>query len=270
MKSRVAGAVFATVGLLAAGCATVPYTKRSQFMLVSESQETQLGAAAFQEVLKKEPVSRDPAANAAVREVGERIARAADRPDYKWEFVVIDDPKTVNAFALPGGKVAVYTGLFPVARDEAGLAVVMGHEVAHALARHGAERISQQQAVQLGAIGASVALGSAAPATQSAIMQAFGLGAQVGVLLPFSRKQESEADQIGMILMAKAGYDPEAAVGLWERMRTASGGKGPPELLSTHPSDDTRIERIREFLPQARRYYVADPTLVVSNLPAAH
>src|SRR5262245_11957824 len=144
--------------VLASACTTVPYTNRSQFMLVSEKQETQLGVAAFQEVVKQENISHDPAANAVVRRVGERIARAADKPNYQWEFVVIDDPETVNAFALPGGKVAVYTGLFPVAKDESGLAVVMGHEVAHALARHGAERISQQQAVQVGAIGASVAL----------------------------------------------------------------------------------------------------------------
>jgi predicted Zn-dependent protease len=245
-------------------CATVPYTQRTQLILVGEEQEAQLGAAAYQEVLQKANVVRDPAVNEAVRRVGERIARAVDEPGYDWEFTVIDDPRQVNAFALPGGKVAVYTGLFPVARDEAGLAAVLGHEVAPVLARHGAERMSQGLLADLAATGVAVAVSDTSPATRNAVLQAFGLGAQVGVLLPFGRTQESEADHIGLILMAKAGYDPEAALALWQRMEQA-GGQAPPEWLSTHPSYGTRQSNIESWLPEARRYY--DPEADVTNRP---
>lgn len=251
---------------LAVACATAPFTKRSQLILLSEGQEVQLGADAYREVLQKEPVERDPALTAAVRRVGERIARVAEKPDYQWEFTVIDEPKQVNAFALPGGKVAVYTGLFPVAQDEAGLAAVMGHEVAHALARHGAERMSQGVVAELLATGAAISLGNANPVTRNAVMGAFGLGAWVGVSLPYSRARESEADHIGLILMAKAGYDPEAALGLWQRME-ARGGSSPPEFLSTHPAYGTRQENIRKWIPEARQYYKPDPNLKVLPLP---
>src|SRR5262245_61973904 len=247
--------------LCAAACTTTPYTHRSQLMVVSEAQEVQLGAQAYQQVLSESRIENDPRVNDIVRRVGQRIATAANRPDYQWEFVVIDDPKTVNAFALPGGKVAVYTGMFPVAETEAGLATVMGHEVAHALARHGAERMSQQMGMQALGTGIAVALGAsgAGSVTQSVAMQAFGLGAQVGVLLPFSRSQESEADHIGLILMAQAGYDPSQAVTFWERMESASGGKGPPEYLSTHPSHGTRVAQIEGWLPEAQGYYKKSP-----------
>jgi predicted Zn-dependent protease len=157
--------------------------------------------------------------------------------------------------------------LYPVAQDEAGLAVVVGHEVAHALARHGGERMSQGVVAQLAGVGLSVAVGDASPATRNAVMGAFGLGAQVGVLLPFGRAQESEADHIGMILMAKAGYDPAAALGLWERMEARAGGSSPPEFLSTHPGYQTRQENIRSWIAEARGYYNADPNLTVSQLP---
>jgi predicted Zn-dependent protease len=250
-----------------AACATVPYTQRSQLLLISQSEELRLGAAAYQEVLKKQRLVHDPEVNAAVRRVGERIAQAADRSTYDWEFKVIDDPKQVNAFALPGGKVAVYTGLFPVAQDEAGLAVVMGHEVAHALARHGAERMSQGLLVQLGAVGLSVALGSSSPATRNAIFQAYGLGSQVGVLLPFSRSQEEEADHIGMILMAKAGYDPEAALALWQRMDARATGHAPPEFLSTHPGYHTRQRNIEGWMAEARGYYQPVAGQTIEKLP---
>lgn len=251
-----------------AACATVPYTQRSQLILMSQSEELQLGAAAYQEVLKKQPVARDPAVNAIVRRVGERIAEAADKPTYDWEFTVVDDPKQVNAFALPGGKVAVYTGLFPVAQDEAGLAVVMGHEVAHALARHGAERMSQGLLVQLGAVGLSAALGGSSPATRSAVYQAYGLGSQVGVLLPFGRSQEEEADHIGMILMAKAGYDPAAALTLWQRMEAQAAGHAPPEFLSTHPSYHTRQRNIEGWMAEAKGYYRPVAGQTNEKLPA--
>jgi predicted Zn-dependent protease len=250
------------------GCVTAPYTKRSQLILLSESEEVQLGVASYDEVLKQAKVVRDPAFTEPLRRVGERIARVANKPEYDWEFTVIDDPGQVNAFALPGGKVAVYTGLYPVAEDEAGLAVVVGHEVAHALARHGAERMSQGVVAQLAGVGLSVVVGDSSPATRNAVMGAFGLGAQVGVLLPFGRSQESEADHIGMILMAKAGYDPAAALKLWRRMEAQAGGASPPEFLSTHPGYQTRQKNIRSWIPEAEKYYQRDPNLTVSKLPA--
>lgn len=253
--------------LIIAACATVPYTQRSQLVLLSESDEMKLGADAYQEVLAKEKVVRDPAVVALVTGVGERIAAVANKPEYKWQFSVIDDPKQANAFALPGGKVAVYTGIFPVARDTAGLATVVGHEIAHAIARHGAERMSQGLVAQIAGTGLAVGLGGQSPAAQSAIMQAFGLGVQVGALLPFGRAQESEADHIGLILMAKAGYDPAAAVGLWQRFE-AGGSAGPPEFLSTHPSYGTRIQQLRQWLPEAESYYRPSNAAPVTQLPS--
>jgi predicted Zn-dependent protease len=259
--------------LLSAGCSTVPYTNRSQLMLMSESQDLQLGAAAFSEVLKKEKVVRDPQLVEPVQRVGQRIAAAAEKPEYQWEFVVIDDPKTANAFALPGGKVAVYTGLFPIARDEAGLAVVMSHEVAHALARHGAERMSQGTLIQIGAVGVAVATSGAGASsgTQQAIMQAYGLGSTVGLALPFGRSQESEADHIGLILMAKAGYDPRAAAGFWQRMAGAEQSGRPPEWLSTHPSPETRITDIEKWIPDALAYFKPPgaPVAMLPSIPGA-
>jgi predicted Zn-dependent protease len=259
--------------ILMTGCTTVPYTNRSQFMLMSESEDMQLGAAAYQQVLKKEPISHDAQIISVVTEVGQRIAAVADKPDYKWQFTVIDDPKQANAFCLPGGKVAVYTGIFPIARDNAGLAAVIGHEVAHALARHGAERMSEDTLLQVGAVGVAVAAGAsgAGGATQSAIMQAYGLGSTVGIALPFSRSQESEADHIGLILMAKAGYDPQAAVGLWERMARAERESSPPEWLSTHPLPTTRQDDLRGWLAEAMKYYTppGQPVVMLPEVPGA-
>lgn len=226
-----------------------------------------LGADAYAEVLAKAKVVRDPKVVALVARIGERIARVANKPEYTWEFTVIDDPKQANAFALPGGKVAVYTGIFPIARDSAGLATVMGHEVAHAIARHGAERMSRGVVAQIAATGLAVGLGGQTPATQNAVMQAFGLGVQVGAILPFSRSQESEADHIGMILMAKAGYDPAAAADLWRRFE-AGGSGGPPEFLSTHPSYGTRIQEIEQWLPEASAYFDPSAAAPVVLLPA--
>lgn len=256
---RSAGAALALLLIALSGCSTVPYTNRSQFMVMSESDDLKLGAAAYQQVLKKERIVHDPQITAPVQAVGRRIAAAADKPDYQWEFTVIDDPKQANAFCLPGGKVAVYTGIFPIAKDEAGLATVIGHEVAHALARHGAERVSTSMALQAAGTAVAIAAGGQGAATQQAIMGAYGLGAQYGVALPFGRSQESEADRIGLILMAKAGYDPEAALGLWQRMEANSGGKGPPEWLSTHPSESTRQQDIRGWIAEARKYFQPPP-----------
>ena len=252
--------------LLATACTSAPYTNRSQFILVSESFENSLGVDAYKEVLTKSKISHDPQLVGVMHDVGERIAKAADKSTYHWEFNVIDDPKTANAFALPGGKIAVYTGLFPIAHDSAGLAAVLGHEIGHALAHHAGERMSQNVAVQVLGTGLSVGLGGQSPGTQSAIMQAFGLGAQVGVLLPFSRTQEAEADHIGLILMAKAGYDPHAALDLWQRFAKMEK-QSPPEYLSTHPNYNTREQNIASWMSEAMGYYHADPSIRVQTLP---
>lgn len=216
------------LGCAALGCAKVPYTNRSQLILVSQRDESALGAQAFSQVVAKSRVDSSPDVNRAVTEVGERLARVAKRPDFQWKFIVIDDPHQVNAFCLPGGKVAVYTGILPVAQDQAGLAVVLGHEIAHALARHGAERMSQGMVAQ--SVGQALAIGLGGGAESAMILAAYGLGTQYGVLLPYGRTQESEADHIGLLLMAQAGYDPREAVDFWQRMER-SGGGGTPEFL---------------------------------------
>jgi len=259
--------------LLAAACTTVPYTNRTQLMLMSESEDVRLGAAVYQQVLKEERVVRDPQVTEVVTRVGQRIAAVANKPDYQWEFTVIDDPKQANAFCLPGGKVAVYTGIFPIARDEAGLATVIGHEVAHALARHGAERMSQNTALQIGAAGVAVAAGASGVSggTQQLIMQAYGLGSTIGIALPFNRSQESEADHIGISLMAQAGYDPQASIGLWQRMEAAEHGSRPPHWLSTHPSPKTRQQDLRRWMAEAQRYYKPNgqPVVMLPSIPGA-
>lgn len=237
-----------------AGCATVPYTQRRQFNIVSDSEEYAMGLQAYQETLAKAKLSADAGAAAMVERVGRRIAAAAEQPGFDWQFKLIDDPKMVNAFCLPGGRVAVYTGILPVTATEEGLAVVMSHEVAHALAHHGAERMSQGELVNLGGAALQAGMAKKDPAVQNKVLAAFGLGANIGVLLPFSRGHEAEADRIGLILMSKAGYDPRAAVPFWRRM-AAGGGQKPPEFLSTHPSDGTRIRKIEAALPEALKYY---------------
>lgn len=237
--------------ILGAGCETVPVTGRSQLQLVSPAKEAEMGLQAYKEILGKAKVSHDPATNELVARVGTRIARATGRTDLAWEFTVIDEPKTVNAFALPGGKVAVYTGILPITRDDAGLAAVLGHEVAHVLARHSAERVSQQLSVQLGAQLAGAVFGIDPELTQAGA----GILAN-GLLLPWGRSQESEADHLGLIYMAKAGYDPHAARDLWLRMAEASRGQSrPPEFLSTHPSEATRVKQIEAWMPEAMQYY---------------
>ena len=239
--------------LAAVACQTVPLTNRSQLLLIPEGTELQMGLTSYQEILKKGRVSHDPALNDQVRRVGTRIAEATGRTDYRWEFTVLED-KQVNAFCLPGGKVAVYTGILPVTHDDAGLAAVLGHEVAHAIARHGGERISQQLAVQGGLIAIQAALAGRDPGTMQLITAGLGAGATVGLLLPWSRQQESEADHLGLIYMARAGYHPEAARDLWVRM-ASQGGARQPEFLSTHPLPQTRIAQIEAWLPEALQQY---------------
>jgi metalloendopeptidase OMA1, mitochondrial len=234
--------------LFIASCVSAPYTGRSQLMLVSESDEVTSGQLAYRQILRDSVSTSDQEALRMVRAVGERIAAAANKPDYRWEFRIINDPETVNAFCVPGGKVAVYTGLFPIARDEAGLAVVLGHEVAHALLRHAGERMSQAEV-----LGAGMAVAGASGINPQ-ILQALGLGASVGLILPFSRSQESEADHVGLILMAKAGYDPRVALEVWDRMARKEKG-APPAFLSTHPGYETRVQQLRSFMPEALSYY---------------
>jgi len=244
------GLIFLAAATLTA-CVTTPYTNRKQFILVSEGEEDQMGLQAYNETLKTAKISKDPAANEMLQRVGKRIAQAADKPEYHWQFTLIDEPKTVNAFCLPGGRVAVYTGILPITQDESGLAVVLSHEVSHAIARHGAERISEQQAAGVAqqlAVEAGVIKNAE---TLQVVQLAYGIGAG----LPHSRAQESEADHIGIILMAKAGYDPRTAIPFWQRMAQASGGNAPPTFLSTHPSDKQRVQRIQEQMPEALRYY---------------
>lgn len=247
---------------LATACARVPYTNRSQLILVSQEQEVQLGAQAFQEVVRESRVVTSPSVVSPVDTIGRRLATVANRPDFQWQFVVLDDPKQVNAFCLPGGKVAVYTGILPVARDANGLAVVMGHEIAHAIARHGAERMSQAAVAEAG--GAVIG----AATQSSAVMAAYGLGAQYGILMPYGRSQESEADRIGLMLMAQAGYDPRAAIGFWQRMAEAGGGDA-PEFLSTHPSHGTRAQQLQEWMPEAVAAYERSNKATNVTLPVA-
>ena len=254
-----------------AGCATNPYTNRSQFLLIPESQEVHMGKQAYAQALNDPNVvvSKNPAEVEPVERVAERIIAAAKQSKYakraksfQWEVTVIKDDKTKNAWALPGGKIAFYTGIFPEAKNENGLAAIMGHEVVHALARHGAERISQHTAANLG-MQVAVAAFDLKPLTQTLAMQALG----IGVLLPFSRSHESEADYIGLILAAEAGYDPREAVHLWKRMADSSKGS-PPEFLSTHPAHETRIANLQKWMPEAMARYERAEKAPVSTLPA--
>jgi len=253
-----------------AGCATNPYTNRSQFLLIPESQEVHMGNQAYAQTLNdpKVVISSNPAEVEPVQRVAERIIAAAKQSKYaeraksfQWEVTVIKDDKTKNAWALPGGKIACYTGIFPEAKNENGLAAIMGHEVVHALARHGAERVSQHSAANVGMQIAAAAL-DLKPITQTLALQALG----IGVLLPFSRSHESEADYIGLLLAAEAGYDPREAVLLWERMAESSKGSS-LEFLSTHPAHKTRIENLQKWMPEAMARYERAEKAPVSTLP---
>ena len=222
---------FALFLLLMTGCVVNPYTNRRKILITSEAQENQLGVQAYQEVLAKERISTDPREVDPVRRVGRRLEAVANKPDFGWEFNVIVNDKTRNAWCLPGGKIVFYTGIFPALHDEAGMASVMGHEIAHALLRHGGERMSSGMLV--GAAGSllGAALGNQSEKTKKRVMAAIGIGLNYGVLLPFSRSQESEADGLGLILMARAGYDPRQSVEVWRRM-SEMGGDQPPEFMS--------------------------------------
>jgi predicted Zn-dependent protease len=269
MMNKAAGrAVVVGAGLLVvlAGCSEVPITGRRQLNFVPTSLVTSMSLEQYDQFISQSKVVTGTPEAALVKTVGAKIVQAVEQytktqgiqdpfAGYKWEFNLIQDPN-VNAFAMPGGKVVVYTGILPVTRDEAGLATVVGHEIAHVFADHGGERLSQQLLAQMGAVGLSAALSKQPEQTKSLFMSAYGLGSQVGVLLPFSRQQESEADHLGLIFMALAGYDPHAAVAFWQRMAAAGqGASKPPEFLSTHPADATRIRNLEALLPEAMEYY---------------
>jgi predicted Zn-dependent protease len=240
-----------------ASCATAPETGRKQLILMDPAQEAQMGFQAFSQLKQQKPYITSGKDAEMVQRVGQRIAKVARVPHAKWEFVLFKDD-TPNAFALPGGKVGVNTGILKITQNEAGLATVMGHEVAHVVARHGAERTSQTMGLQIIGAIADAALAQNAPGARQGLMQAYGLGAQVGVLLPYSRVHELEADELGILYMARAGYDPQEAVAFWQRFadynRKQGGGK-PPEFLSTHPLDARRIAELKAMLPRAEAEY---------------
>jgi predicted Zn-dependent protease len=254
------------VGLiLLVSCSTVPISGRGQFNIVSDDSIASLSFQQYQTFLQEAKLSTDPGKTAMVKRVGFKIQSAVEiymrqnlmsdqLSGFQWEFNLVED-ENINAWALPGGKVVVYSGILPITQNDAGLAVVMGHEVAHVIARHGNERMSQGLVAQMGGVALSTALSTSPAATRELWTQVFGLGTQVGIMLPFSRLHEAEADRLGLVFMAMAGYDPHSAVGVWQRMAAGKKGGSPPEFLSTHPSDETRIRKIQALIPEAMQYY---------------
>jgi predicted Zn-dependent protease len=249
---------------LLSSCSTVPITGRRQLNLMPERELIGMSLTNYQQFLNEHKLSADKKNTELVKRVGHNIEVAVTRflnekgmsdriNGYQWEFNLVDED-VPNAWCMPGGKVVVYTGILPYTKTEAGLAVVMGHEIAHAIARHGNERMSQEMAVQLGGMALSAALEKEPEETKQLFFAAYGIGTQVGVMLPYSRKHETEADKLGLIFMAMAGYDPHVAIDFWKRM-AQSGGQKPPEILSTHPADETRIKNLKEYLPEAMKYY---------------
>ncbi|HUT30153.1 MAG TPA: M48 family metallopeptidase [Sedimentisphaerales bacterium] len=257
--------VLLALALTLAGCTQVPLTGRQQLNLVPDSTINQLSFQSYTEFIQNTRLSSNAAQTQMVKRVGLRIQNAVERYclenyisdrlyGYKWEFNLIEDPN-VNAWAMPGGKVVVYTGLLPVTQTEAGLATVLGHEIAHAFARHGAERMTMGLLNELGGMALSEAMANSPARTKDLFLRSYGIAAEVGVLRRYSRVQESEADHLGLIFMALAGYNPNEALSFWDRMAVAQKGPQTFEILSTHPSDETRVRKIRELIPEAMRYY---------------
>ncbi|MEH6537472.1 MAG: M48 family metallopeptidase [Psychroserpens sp.] len=241
-------------------CATNPFTGKKTLALVSNSQLFPTAFAQYDQFLTENNVITGTADSEMIKRVGQRIAVAAERwldanghqgylKDYKWEYNLVND-KTVNAWCMPGGKIVFYTGILPIAQNETGVAAIMGHEVAHALANHGQQRMSAGMLQQIGAVAGNVAIKD--EQTRGIFNQAYGIGSNVGVMLPFSRSHETQSDEIGLYLMAIAGYNPDEASELWKRMKANSGGEAPPEFLSTHPSNDTRINNLQQWAPKAK------------------
>ena len=253
-KSLTAALCLTAVLVCYLGCRQIPNTGRKQLLLVPEAQEISMGVSAFEQVLEEEPASTNPQYIELVNRVGQRIARVANRPDYDWEFRVIASPRQ-NAFCLPGGKVAVYEGILPICQNEAGLAVVMSHEVAHALARHGGERMSQTYVVDTVGKAVSHVTRKREQEQRDRILAGYGVASKYGFILPYSRKHESEADQMGLMLMAHAGYDPREAPRFWKRFASSQTGEKPPEFLSTHPADERRESELAGLLGQALPIY---------------
>ncbi|MBI3898038.1 MAG: M48 family metallopeptidase [Gammaproteobacteria bacterium] len=255
---KIASYVLTAAIAIGVACTTVPETGRSQLSLVNSDEVLQMSLTEFDKIKGSTPISKDAQQNALVKRVGERIAKVVQLPNAKWEFVVFNKPDVLNAFALPGGKVGVYSGLFQVTKNEAGLATVLGHEVAHAVARHGQERVSQGLLLQLGGAALSQAVQARPETVQQIVQTAYGVGANVGFMLPHSRQQELEADHLGLLFMARAGYDPHEAAQFWKRFRDYNqqhgGGKG-IEFLQTHPLDGKRIQQIEELMPKAEAEY---------------
>jgi len=248
-------------------CSKNTITGRSQFKLLPESELQSMATQQYQQFLSTNQVVSSSSNKDAemISRVGQRIRQAVESyyagkglskelNGYNWEYHLVDN-KEANAWCMPGGKIVVYTGLLPYTQNEAALAVVIGHEVTHAIFQHGNERMSQQLGAELAGAGLQVALSNKPTETQNAFLTAYGLGTQVGVLLPFSRKHEYEADHYGLIWAAMAGYNPQEAIPLWERMQKAASGQRPPEFLSTHPSEGNRIEQLKKFMPEAMKYY---------------
>lgn len=264
MKNRII--VITVLLAIIAGCSKVPITGRRQINMLPESTLMAMSVEQYAGFLVANPAVKTGTQAALISKVGNRMVAAVNEylkkhnqskrvEGFQWEFNLVDDP-TVNAWCMPGGKVVFYSGILPICRDETGIAVVMGHEIAHAVARHGNERMSQGLATQLGGIALGVALSDKPEETQQLFQLAYGIGANVGVMLPFSRLHETEADKMGLIFMAMAGYDPNEAPAFWERM-SAGGGPRPPEFLSTHPNPDKRTENLKAWIPEAMKYFKA-------------
>jgi len=254
MKNKI---LVATLMLIIFACSTTPFSGNKAFLLTSPETENRQGEEAYNEILKTEKEVKGTKEAKLVELIGKRIAAVANQSDFKWEFRTLESA-TPNAFCLPGGKVAVYTGILKYAKNEAGLATVMGHEIAHAIARHGGQRMSQAMAANVAMAGlAMIGLSKMDPNKRQVVMAALGAGITYGVILPFSRAHESEADEIGLTLMARAGYDPREAVQFWDRFAQADGGKAPPEFLSTHPGSGKRRDQLKSLLPKVMPEYEA-------------
>jgi predicted Zn-dependent protease len=264
MKKNIILILFLAFSVFTNSCSTVPVTGRNQLSIIPASQLMSMSFQQYDDFLKENKVSNDAKQTATIKNVGLKIQKAVELymannnlsshlDGYAWEYNLVDNDQ-VNAWCMPGGKVVFYTGILPICKDEAGIATVMGHEIAHAIAEHGGERMSQGLIVQLGGMGLQAALQNEPALTQQLAMTAFGIGSQLGVMLPFSRLHESEADHMGLIFMAMAGYNPNNAVEFWQRM-AAQGGGAPPEFLSTHPSNQTRINDLKKLVPEAMQYY---------------
>ena len=249
--------LFLGILLGSSGCHTVPHTGRSALHLVPTKHLASMASIQFEQLKRETPISRDASYNAMLRRVGERIAYVAapDMPNAQWEFVVFDDPEQINAFAMPGGKVALYTGIFKFAKTEDDLAIVVGHEIAHVAAGHGNERVSQQLLAAGGAMALQVGMDDMDGLDQQMLMAAYGAGTTIGLILPYSRYHESEADEIGLIYAAKAGYDPRAAIAFWGRMEAQKTGAAEAEFLSTHPTGSKRLRAINVLMPKAYEIY---------------